>query len=97
MTGGSGMYRPPFSARPGHPGRRNSSTLTSSCWANVEAYRTARRVSITPAFSHLRIRGALADNVRRFVDDSPVEEAGFELTVPRDTSEFSRGAHVASS
>src|SRR4051794_39930284 len=34
--------------------------------------------SITPAFSHLRIRGALADNVRRFVDDSPLEGDGFE-------------------
>jgi hypothetical protein len=39
--------------------------------------------SITSAFSHLRIRGALANNVRRFVDDSPVEQAGFELSVPR--------------
>jgi hypothetical protein len=31
----------------------------------------------------------------RFARDSPLEEAGFEPSVPRDTSEVSRGAHVS--
>jgi hypothetical protein len=31
----------------------------------------------------------------RFAIDSPVEEAGFELSVPRDTTKASRPPHVA--
>ena len=32
----------------------------------------------------------------RFAQDSPLEEAGFELPVPRDTTKVSRPADVAS-
>jgi hypothetical protein len=33
----------------------------------------------------------------RFASDSPLEEAGFELSVPHDTTKLSRPPHVASS
>jgi hypothetical protein len=32
----------------------------------------------------------------RFARDSPLEEAGFEPAVPRDTTEISRGTYVVS-
>jgi hypothetical protein len=33
----------------------------------------------------------------KFVVDSPLEEGGFELSVPHDTTKLSRPPHVASS
>jgi hypothetical protein len=55
--------------------------------------------SLTPQFTHAQGKIGL---IRRepqnppAENDSPLEETGFEPSVPRDTTEVSRGAHVAS-
>ena len=48
-----------------------------------------------PTHAHLHA-GRLCARLTRFARDSSLEEAGFKPSVPRDTTEFSRGVHVAS-
>jgi hypothetical protein len=44
-----------------------------------------------------RCLSRLSEGSRRALyEDSPLEETGFEPSVPRDTTEVSRGAHVVS-
>ena len=82
----------------GDRGKRGGGLNKSMVWRIVMAWLVTVPVTIAIAAvsveSGLLPRPPLTDG---WFADSPLEEAGFEPSVPRDTTEVSRGAaHVAS-
>jgi hypothetical protein len=93
-TGG----RPLASARPLSAGDnpKNSAKFLSEGELSSESARTIRAVHKRPGSASSGATVGPAATGRQFARDSPLEEAGFELSVPRDTTKVSRPPHVLS-